>query len=464
MLKLQTSSQCALPSNTTAINSYDPQKADLAVQHFLLEKRSYQLLSVFARFLALSMTDKVATVDEAARARRVRQLLAELGPSFVKLGQFMSCRKDILPEKLAAELSLLEDSLSPMSYEEVKSVIESELGTSPEFLFKTFTKEPFAAASIGQVHHAVLKNGTEVAVKVQRQNLSSVFYRDLGYMRLLSNFLAKLGQLNKSRFWTNVSDEFGKHVFAEMNYLEEGRNADRLRKDFRLDTEIIIPRIYWKYTSKRVLTLDYTPGIKISAVDELTQAGIDTNKLANLLVKFYAGQILKTGFFHADPHAGNLAANSNGELIVYDFGMTSEIKQSDKNAIETCITALAQKDSANLYRGLHNLGIARQKEMTPELKQIFDSLLSYFSGGDLTDIDWQAIEKQLDDLIEGQSFYLPPNLTYLIKTVSSLEGIIRNLKPNFNFRRALQPSLQTWLFNLLTQGRIPTSETASLCK
>lgn len=458
--------QCAPTKAPQVVNlgNYDPSKADAAVQNFLFKKRTYQLLSIFTRFLALSMTDKVATADKTAKARRLRQLLTELGPSFVKLGQFASCRKDLLPDYLVSELALLEDSLPKMPYAQVVKVIESELGAPPERLFKNFQRESFAAASIGQVHQATLLNGTQVAIKIQRPDLPFLFYRDLGYMRVVASFFRSIGQLEKYKFWNQLTDEFGRHVFSEMNYLEEGRSADRLRKDFRLETEIIIPRIYWKYTSKRVLTLEYIKGIKISAVNELTQVGIDTNKLANLLVKFYAGQILKTGFFHADPHAGNLAASKNGELIVYDFGMTSEIKQSDKDALQICLTALARKDSDSLYQGLYSLGIARQKEMTPKLKQIFDSLLAYFSGGELTDIDWQAIESQLDGLIEGQTFYLPPNLTYLIKTISSLEGIIRNLKPNFNFRRALQPSLQIWLLNLLSPVRAQAPEMEPLCK
>lgn len=473
MLKLQTSSQCDRQSNqktaqktipaspvtslgigSTAINSnYDPLKADEAVRLFLFKKRSYQLLSVFFRFFILTMTDKVASSDEVVKARRVKQLLIELGPSFVKLGQFVSCRKDMLPDTLGNELALLEDSIEPMPYADVKAVIESELGATPEVLFKSFDHNPIAAASIGQVHRATLLNGTSVAVKVQRQDLAFHFYRDLGYMRLIANFFRTLGQQDKCNFWNGIADEFGRHVFAEMNYLEEGRSADRLRKDFRLETEIIIPRIHWKYTSKRVLTLEYIAGIKISAIAELNRTGLDTNKLANILVKFYAGQIFKTGFFHADPHAGNLAAGPSGELIVYDFGMMSEITKSDKDALQMCLSALAKEDSAGLYRGLHELGIARQSTMDLELKSIFDSILAYFSGGELTDIDWQAIEKQLDKLIEGHAFYLPPNLTYLIKTISSLEGIIRNLKPNFNFRRALQPSLQSWLLDLLSPAR-----------
>jgi len=460
-LELQSSQKTVNPSltafntavGTESANCFDSHCADQAVRFFLLQKRTYQLLSVFFRFFMLTMTDKVSSTDEHARAQRIRQLLIELGPSFVKLGQFISCRKDLLPETLTKELSLLEDNLSPMSYEEVASVIELELGACPDKLFKNFSKEPIAAASIGQVHRAQLPNGSQVAVKVQRPNLAFSFYRDLGYLRLLARLFRAIGKLKNADFWVRVADEFGRHVFAEMNYIEEGRNADRLRKDFRLETEIVIPRVHWKYTSKKVLTLEYSPGIKISAIDKLSKAGIDTNKLANILVKFYAGQILKTGFFHADPHAGNLAAGTFGELIVYDFGMMSEVKLSDKEALQTILHALARKDSYGLYQGLFNLGIAKQKEMNAELKEIFDSLLTYFSGGELTDIDWQGIERQLDNLIEGQFFYLPPNLTYLIKTVSSLEGLIRNLKPNYNFRRALQPSLQSWLVDLLNPAR-----------
>lgn len=464
MLKLQTLSQCALPSSTAisktvqdvTAGSYDPAIADQAVQHFLFRKRSYQLLSACIRFFALSMTDKAAAKDEKLRAGRVRQLLVELGPSFVKLGQFISCRKDILPSSLGEELALLEDSLAAMPYEDVRAVIESELGALPETLFGSFERQPVAAASIGQVHRAHLLDGTPVAVKIQRPNLQFLFYRDLGYMRLIANLFAAMGKQDRYNFWNNLSEEFGRHVFAEMNYLEEGRNADRLRKDFRLETEIVIPRIHWKYTSKRVITQEYCPGIKISAIEALSTCGIDTNKLANLLVKFYAGQILKTGFFHADPHAGNLAAGSSGELIVYDFGMMSEIRKSDKEALQMCLNALARKDSNTLYQGLHQLGIARRQHLDYDLKVILDSLLAYFSGGELTDIDWQAIERQIDNLVAGQSFYMPPNLAYLIKTISSLEGIIRNLRPNFNFRRALQPSLQSWLIDLLNPARVTT--------
>jgi predicted unusual protein kinase regulating ubiquinone biosynthesis (AarF/ABC1/UbiB family) len=408
------------------------------------ERRFWSIVSVLLRFLLLALKDRLFASERdnqslrRLRARRVRQLLVELGPTFIKVGQFLSMRRDALPLEIADELSLLQDRLPPLSSAEVRSTIKLELGAEPEQLFSEFDEVPIASASIGQVHRVLLKDGRAAIVKVQRPGLSQLFYQDLGYMRLLSRIGGSLGWC-QTQYWLALSDEFGAKLFAEIDYLKEGRHADRMRVVLRSYPQVIIPRVYWKFTGRRVITLEYVPGVKVDSIDELKVLGVNLKAVANLLVECYLEQVVASGFFHADPHAGNLAVDARGNLIIYDFGMMSELSAGEKTALSACVMAICRKDINALTLGLVDLGVIRNAQFADQFGRALKPLLDYYYGADILALDFKAVESEVEALVAGNAFCLPPALAYLLRTGSSLEGLARTLKPNFSFAQAAAP-------------------------
>ncbi len=410
----------------------------------LCQRRFWSVIVILLRFLLIAAKDRFfdARQDNLSgqrlKARRVRQLLIELGPTFIKVGQFLSMRRDALPLEIADELSFLQDRLPPLSLADVRSTIKAELAADPEQLFFQFDEVPIASASIGQVHRVVLKDGRAAIVKVQRAGLSTLFYQDLGYMRLLAKVGGALGWC-QTHYWLALSDEFGAKLFAEIDYLKEGRNADRMRAVLRAYPQVVIPRVHWKYTGRKVITLDYVPGVKVDRVEELKVLGVNLKSVANLLVECYLEQVVSSGFFHADPHAGNLAVDAHGNLIIYDFGMMSELTEGERAALSACVKAVCRKDVAVLTQALVDLGVIRERKFADQFGRALKPLMEYYYGTDILALDFKAVETEVEALVASNAFCLPPALAYLLRTGSSLEGLARTLRPNFSFAQAAAP-------------------------
>lgn len=433
---------------------YDAVLADssVRVRNLVTDRRFWQMAKTLANFSFEAFSDRIKpkfSKSELKRRRavRLREALVELGPTFVKLGQFLSVRRDCLPIEIADELSLLQDKVPPFPIELVRSTIESDLGASPEQVFVSFDPQPIASASIGQVHRATLKDGHSVVVKVQRPDLSQLFYKDLGYMRRLARWGLLIRPQGQWDSWLALSDEFGKTLFQEINYIQEGRNADRIRHVLRNHESMIVPRVFWKFTGRRVLTLEYLPGTKIDKVGELEQKGLNLSKIGNELVNSYLEQVLMHGFFHADPHAGNLSVNDEGKVIIYDFGMMGEISEAQREAITGCIAAVIKRDTADLIKNLTALGIVKPDAKMGPVKRALEPFLEYYSGKELRDLDFSAIEHDIDQIATDKALTMPPNLAYLLRSGTTLEGIARTLRPNFSFVEAAKPALKKWILS-----------------
>ncbi len=444
------------PSAAAAVSAYDPELADRAVKakNLLTDQRFLRVSKTLMRFSLECCADKVLTTKGETEletrqrsAARLRQALVDLGPTFIKLGQFLSVRRDCLSVEMADELALLQDKVPPFSFDLVRKTIVSELGAPPEEVFQSFDEKPIASASIGQVHTAVLSDGRPVVVKVQRPDLARRFYQDLGCMRLL----AKMGLLIKPegpwQSWIELSDEFGRNLFQEINYLQEGRNADRVRTMLKDQPEIRIPRVYWKYTGRRVLTLEYMPGTKIDQVKELEAKGYDLGKIGNQLVSSYLEMVLMHGFFHADPHAGNLCVGPDGRIIIYDFGMMGEITDQQRDSITGCIAAVIKKDTEELVGHLKELGIVKADAQMAPIVRTVQPFIDYYAGKEVKDLDFTDLEHDIDQIALDRALVLPPTLAYLLRAGTSLEGIARTLKPNFSFVEAAKPPLKRWLMS-----------------
>lgn len=444
------------PAAAAAVSAYDPELADRAVKakNLLTDQRFLRVSKTLMRFSLECCAEKVMTtkgeteVETRQRsAARLRQALVDLGPTFIKLGQFLSVRRDCLSVEMADELALLQDKVPPFPFDLVRKTIVSELGAPPEEIFQSFDEKPIASASIGQVHTAVLSDGRPVVVKVQRPDLARRFYQDLGCMRLL----AKMGLLIKPdgpwQSWIELSDEFGRNLFQEINYLQEGRNADRVRTMLKDQPEIRIPRVYWKYTGRRVLTLEYMPGTKIDQVKELEAKGYDLGKIGNQLVSSYLEMVLMHGFFHADPHAGNLCVGPDGRIIIYDFGMMGEITDEQRDCITGCIGAVIKKDTEELVGHLKRLGIVKTDAQMAPIVRTVQPFIDYYAGKEVKDLDFTDLEHDIDQIAFDRALVLPPTLAYLLRAGTSLEGIARTLKPNFSFVEAAKPPLKRWLMS-----------------
>lgn len=460
---------------------YDPLLADETVRfpRPLFDRRfwkiGFALLNfVFASSIQALFPNKKLSLTQQKRekAATLRDLLFELGPTFIKLGQFLSVRRDILSEELAEELTLLQDRVPPFGLDLVRQTIESDLGGTPEDLFTQFDATPIASASIGQVHRVRLKDGKWAVIKVQRPNLAQQFNRDLGLMRLmakmwiyLTSLAHKLGlkppmpkaspntkdpaQISRHRpldvqAWIDLSDEFGRTLFSEIDYLKEGRNADRLRRAVRSKPHIRVPRVIWKYTGRHVLALEYIPGTKISQTNDLRAQGFDLEQVGNMLVNCYLEQFVITGFFHADPHAGNLAIDDYGRLIIYDFGMMGEITEDNRRALLQCVMAVVRRDTDRVTKCLMELGIVSKTAPADAVSRSLSPFIDYYAGRDIMDLDFDHLEKDIDEVIADRSFRLPANLAYLLRAGSSLEGIARTLKPDFSFVAAVRPVMLKW--------------------
>ncbi|MGL5032315.1 MAG: ABC1 kinase family protein, partial [Microcystaceae cyanobacterium] len=370
----------------------------------------------------------------------IRENLLNLGPTFIKCGQLFSTRSDIFPSEYVNELSKLQDEVPAFSYEQATHLIEKELGKPLATLFYSFDPIPLAAASLGQVHKAQLHTGEEVVIKIQRPGLKQLFTIDLAILKKIAHYFQNHPKWGKGRDWLGIYDECSKILWQETDYLREGRNADTFRRNFKQENWVKVPRVYWRYTGNRVLTLEYLPGIKISHYEALEAAGLSRENLAQLGARAYLHQLLNHGFFHADPHPGNLAVSpEKGALIFYDFGMMGEITPDTKNKLMDTLFGVAEKNSDRIVNSLVALGaLTRVDDMGP-IRRSIQYLLDNFMDKPFEE---QSITQISDDLYEiayGQPFRFPATFTFVMRAFSTLEGVGKGLDPNFNFMTVAQP-------------------------
>ncbi len=380
---------------------------------------------------------------QAARRRSqavwIRENFLELGPTFIKLGQLFSTRADLFPVEYVEELSKLQDRVPAFPYEQVKATIESDFAKPIDKLFSNFDPIPLAAASLGQVHRAKLYSGEDVVVKVQRPGLKQLFTIDLAILRQIARYFQNHPKWGKNRDWMGVYDECCRILWEETDYLLEGRNADTFRRNFRGEDWVCVPRVYWKYASPKVLTLEYMPGIKISHYEAIEAAGLDRKVLARLGAKAYLQQILNGGFFHADPHPGNIAVNTDGALIFYDFGMMGQIENNIREGLMDTLVGVAQKNSDKVVASLINVGALVPTGDMSSVRRSIQFMLDNFMDKPFEEQSVDAISEDLYEIAYGQPFRFPATFTFVMRAFSTLEGVGKGLDPEFNFMEVAQP-------------------------
>ena len=383
--------------------------------------------------------------DETKAGRRrkiavdVRETLLELGPTFIKVGQLFSTRADLFPSEFVDELSKLQDQVPAFSYDQVVSIVEADLGKPINVLYRHFDPVPLAAASLGQVHRAQLLTGEEVVVKVQRPGLKKLFAIDLEILKGITRYFQNHPDWGQGRDWMGIYDECCKILWEEIDYLNEGRNADLFRRNFRDESWVKVPRVYWRYASPRTLTLEYLPGIKISHYEAIEAAGLDRKNIAKLSAQAYLQQILDGGFFHADPHPGNLAVGPEGSLIFYDFGMMGQVQSLTREKLMGTFFGIAQKDADRVIKSLVELGALVPSSDLGAVRRSVQFMLDNFMDKPFESQSIGAISDDLYEIAYGQPFRFPATFTFVMRAFSTLEGVGRGLDPDFNFMEVAKP-------------------------
>jgi predicted unusual protein kinase regulating ubiquinone biosynthesis (AarF/ABC1/UbiB family) len=386
-----------------------------------------------------AMRDRLYT----AQAQAFTRTAMEMGGLIIKLGQHISVRVDMLPAAYTRELAKLQDSVAPVPVSAVQAVIEDQLGLPVAQAFPVFEADPIAAASLGQVHGAELPGGIPVAVKVLRPGIEDLIETDLRALRdilvLLDRWTAVHNYVDVNLFYS----EFHETLMAELDMEREGANAERFQKAFLMDPTVDIPRIYWERTSRRVLTMERMQGIKINEVDRLDAAGIDRPSLARNLIRLYVQMILQDGFFHADPHPGNILVSAGGMIQLLDFGMVGRISDRMRSDAGDLAAAVVGNDPATAVRLLTRMGFLRPDADTDVLISALRPMLDTVLGFAPSHAQARALAPEtLEDLREfmfSQPFQLPGNVTFLGKALITVVGVSLQLDPQLQLIEELAP-------------------------
>lgn len=388
----------------------------------------------------------VANNSPRHRHRRAQWLvgtLLDLGPTFIKIGQALSTRADLLPKEYIQALGQLQDQVPDFGSAEAIALIESELGNSIHTLYQDFDRFPLAAASLGQVHKARLYTGEEVVVKVQRPGLEKLFNLDFEVLHRLLLFVNRYFPWVRKYDLEAIYHEFFNLLYQEIDYIHEGKNADRFRENFIGYPKIIVPTIYWRYTTKKVLTLEYVPGIKIDDRSTLEACGLNPKEVIQMGICSFLKQMLQDGFFQSDPHPGNMAVSQDGSLIFYDFGTMAEIKSMAKDQMIKTFFAVLKKDADEVVDTLTYMGLIEPvADMTP-VKRLVEFILDKFTE---KPIQLQAFDQMRSEVLfmfEQQPFRLPAQMTFILKSLTTLDGIARTLDPEYSLLSASKPFIKS---------------------
>lgn len=371
------------------------------------------------------------------RAIQLRKTLTQLGPAYIKVGQALSTRPDLVPAIYLEELTKLQDQLPAFSNDIAFQFIEEELGARPEELYAELSPNPIAAASLGQVYRGRLKTGEEVAVKVQRPGLAEQITLDIYIVRGLAEFIQKTRNLRSDL--VAILDEFAGRLFEEMDYTQEGRNAERFARLYGYLPDIFVPRIFWQYTNRRVLTMEWVNGTKLNQPHLIQAQGIDPRYLVNVGVQCSLRQLLEHGFFHADPHPGNLLAMPNGKLAYLDFGMMSEIEPAQRYGLINAIVHIVNREFESLAEDYVHLGFLTPdtdlRPIIPALGIVFNNAL----GASVAELNIQRIFDQLSEVMYEYPFRVPAYYALIVRSLLTMEGIAMGVDTNFKVLNAAYP-------------------------
>ena len=422
------------PAAITKIYSGHPQR---------LLRRLWQTLVPIGLFLIGLAVDKLFGLLNQpgrahSRAREFTELLVDLGPAFIKAGQALSSRPDIVPPVLLEELSQLQDQLPGFDSDLAMACIEEDLEAPIEEIYEQLEKEPISAASLGQVHKGVLKGGQKVAVKVQRPGLREQITLDLYIVRNIAGWLKSNVRLIRSDLVALI-DELGRRVFEEMDYINEASNAEQFRILHTHNKRIAVPQIYREATSRRVLTMEWFDGVKLTNLESVKRLGIDPNEMVEIGVNCSLQQLLEHGFFHADPHPGNLLALPDGRLCYLDFGMMSEVSRESRTGLIQAVVHLVNRNFSKLSRDFVQLGFLAEDVNLEPIIPAFENVFGQAIEMGVSRMDFKSVTDDLSGVMYKFPFKVPPYYALIIRSLITLEGIALSVDPDFKILGAAYP-------------------------
>lgn len=370
--------------------------------------------------------------DPISGPERLRLALTDLGPTFVKLGQMLSTRPDLLPPAWIAELNKLQDTVPPFPADVAIATIEAELEKPINELFRHFEREPLAAASLGQVHGAELPDGTPVVIKVQRPDIQQLVTIDLAILSELAALAQQNTAFGEQYDLVELVWEFGVTLRAELDYRREGRNAERFRANFAGNPHVCIPRVFWSHTSTRVLTTERIAGIKITDIAGMDAAGIDRKRLARHSLELILQEIFVDGFFQGDPHPGNLFALPGEVIGAVDFGQAITLDREMTGDLLLLLVALLERDADGALRALQRLGVLTQRELSPALRRDMRRFVDHVVDRSLAELSAREMGEELLTLLQRHRLRLPAPLALLLKAIIMMEGIGVQIDPQLD--------------------------------
>lgn len=382
----------------------------------------------------------------------LREKLITLGPTFIKTGQSLATRADVLPLEYIQELAKLQDEVPAFPTDQAKAIIESELRAKLEDIFETFEDAPIAAASLGQVYRAKLRTGQIVAIKVQRPNIREQIDFDIAVLRRIARRLERYPNLVRGVDWRGTLDAFHTTVHEEMDFEQEARNAEVFRRNFARWKDVYVPQIYQVFSTRRLIVMEFIDGLKVIDTKNLTLAGHDPHEVVKLLSRTYLKQLLEDGFFHADPHPGNLRVMADGRLAFFDFGMVGRLDMKLQSNLINAFFHVVERDVHGLVDDMVRLGFI---ELSPEdeirFKPIIEGLFNRYLGLRLGDVNFKELIFDLAHVIYEFPFKIPASFTYIVRAVMTLEGIGTQVDPDFRFFEIARPYAKRFMF--MREGR-----------
>lgn len=392
--------------------------------------------------------------DLADRGRRLREMLDELGPTFVKFGQLLSTRPDLVPPDIVTELRKLQDDVRPFPISDVERVVHEELGLSIERAFVAFEESPIAAASIGQVHRATLPNGADVVVKVQRPTAPRQVDSDLRLMRSAARIVRdRVRQLDFIDS-AEIVEEFGRSIRQELDYQQEARNAETFRRNFADDPAVAVPRVWWRYTTGRLLTLERLEGVQLRDLPVETWSDEERRELAYRMTDAWMTMIFRHAFFHGDPHPANILLLEDGRLGLVDFGLAGRLSEEDMARLTRLFVDAATENVEALPRRLSDLGVRYPREREEELRARLEELYYRYYGTRLSEIDPIEVIREGLNLVYSMNLRLPTRFVILDKALATLGAVAVELYPEFNVFEVARPYARQLMSERLSPRRV----------
>ncbi len=387
----------------------------------------------------LAWTRKDRSIFEYTREERIRMAIEEIGGTYVKLAQLLSNRPDVVSEVIIAEFQKLQSHAQPFKTEKIKAIVELELGHPVDKMFSFFDPIPLGSASIGQVHRAKLNTGEEVVVKVQRPNIRQMIEADLDILKIIvrrgGEYLERIGISNPM----DIVKAFEKSILKELDFLNEARNLEQFRNVYKNDPDFVVPKPYKNLSTERVLIMEFVSGCKITDVKRLIEWGLDPRKIAEKGLDVYLRQIFEEGYFHADPHPGNVLVRPDGKIILIDFGMVGRLMQQDKFALAGIFLSMAQQNARGMALNFRKLAIEGEIENMTALEQDLNEFISDFSRLDVEELSVAEMSQRLQAIIFKYKIRVPGSIFLILRALAILDGIGKIVHPEFNAFDYIKP-------------------------